>query len=95
LRDALEYKDVNPLPKEESETDPTVYIFRHGQTEDNANYIFSGWRDSPLTEKGEKQAKILAGKLKNKKIDVLIASPQTRAIDTMKIAISLNKQAKE
>jgi len=88
-------KGVEPLPKHESDTLPTLYVFRHGQTEDNANYIFSGWRDSPLTEKGREQARVLAEKLKDKKIDMLIASPQIRAIDTMKIAMSLNKYAKD
>lgn len=88
--DLLNYKKVSPLPKNESTTDPTIYIFRHGQTEDNANYIFSGWRDSTLTDKGREQAKILAEKMKDKKIDMLISSPQIRAMETMKIAMSLN-----
>ncbi len=79
------------MPKNESVTLSTIYIFRHGQTEDNANFVFSGWRDSPLTQKGRDQAQILAAKLRDKKIDMLISSPQIRAIDTMKIAMSLNK----
>ncbi len=93
--DALRYKEVDELPKEESDIYPTVYIFRHGQSEDNKNLTFSGWRDSPLTEEGRKQALILAEKLKDKKIDKLISSPQIRAIDTMKLGISLNERAKD
>ena len=93
-RDRLEYRKVDELPKEESEEYPTVYIFRHGQSKDNENYVFSGWRKSPLTNKGKEQAKILAEKLKDKKIDKLISSPQIRAIETMKIGISLNENAK-
>ena len=93
--DALRYKEVNELPKEESDEFPTVYIFRHGQSEDNKALIFSGWRDSPLTEEGKKQALVLAEKLKNKRIDKLISSPQIRAIDTMKLGISLNERAKD
>lgn len=93
--DYLSYKSVNTeLPKHESATKPTLYIFRHGQTQDNANFIFSGWRDPDLTEKGKEDALILADKLKDKKIQMLIASPQKRAIDTMRIAISKNKFAK-
>ncbi len=92
-KEKLEYKHVDELPKEESEDLPTVYIFRHGQSEDNKNLTFSGWRDSPLTEEGREQAKILAEKLKDKKIDKLISSPQIRALDTLRIALSLNEQA--
>jgi len=93
--DFLSYKDVSPLPKLESDVYPTLYVFRHGQTEDNANFVFSGWHDSPLTEKGRTQAKELAELLKNKKIDMLFSSPLIRAVDTMKIAMSLNDKAKE
>lgn len=93
--DYLSYKSIkSELPKHESETKPTLYIFRHGQTEDNANFIFSGWRDPDLTEKGKEDALILAEKIKDKKIQMLIASPQKRAIDTMRIAMSKNKYAK-
>lgn len=91
----LSYKDVEPLPKLESDVYPTLYVFRHGQTEDNANFVFSGWRDSPLTEKGREQAKTLAELFKNKKIEMLFSSPQIRALDTMKIAMSLNDKASE
>jgi len=88
----LNYKTApKDLPKSESDTKPTLYIFRHGQTEDNAEQLFSGWRDSPLTERGREQSRILAEKLKDKKIDMLISSPQIRAVETMKVAMSKNK----
>ena len=89
----LSYKNAEKLPKTESPSRPIMYIFRHGQTEDNANFIFSGWRDSALTEKGKEQALELAKKIKDKKIHMLVSSPQIRAVDTMKIACSLNKDA--
>lgn len=91
----LNYKDAPKLNKQESDTEPTLYIFRHGQTNDNAEFLFSGWREATLTEKGNQQALILSDKLKDKKIDVLYASPQIRAIDTMKIAISKNEKARD
>lgn len=90
----LTYKKVDILPKNESTELPTLYVFRHGETEDNANFIFSGWRDSVLTEKGREQALVLAPKLKDKKIDMLVCSTQIRAIETMKLAISQNERAK-
>jgi len=90
----LNYKEVTSMPKSEDPNYPILYIFRHGQSEDNAEMIFSGWRDAKLTETGVKQALNLAEILKDKKIDYLISSDQARAIDTMKHAISLNERAK-
>lgn len=89
----LSYHHVNPMPKDENPAHPILYVFRHGQTEDNANFIFSGWRDSDLTEKGVEQAKVLAEKLRDKKIHMLVTSDQIRSIRTMEIAISLNAYA--
>lgn len=90
----LNYKEVTTMPKEEVEGYPILYIFRHGQSEDNENMIFSGWRDAKLTQKGIDQAIELAKILKDKKIDYLYSSTQSRAIDTLKYAISLNENAK-
>jgi len=91
----LSYHEAKPLPKDENPAYPILYVFRHGQTEDNANFIFSGWRDSVLTEKGVEQAKILAEKLKDKKLHMLVASDQIRSIKTMELAVSLNDFAKK
>ncbi len=90
----LSYHDAKTLPKYEDENYPILYVFRHGQTEDNANFIFSGWRDSDLTEIGAKQSLELAPKLKNKKIGLLVASDQIRSLKTMQLAVSQNLQAK-
>ena len=94
-KDLLNYKKVDEMPKEESDEFPMLYIFRHGQTEDNANFIFSGWREAKLTEEGVNQAIVLADKLKNIKFDRLISSPQIRAVETMKIAMSKNEFTKD
>jgi len=90
----LNYKEVTTMPKSEDPNFPIIYIFRHGQSEDNEKMIFSGWRDPKLTQKGIDQALNLAEKLKDKKIDYLISSTQIRAVDTLKYAISLNENAK-
>ena len=91
----LSYKATDiKLPKEEIEGIPTLYVFRHGQTVDNANFIYSGWRDADITDDGIKQAEILAEKLKDKKLHMLVASDQIRAIKTMQIAVSKNPAAK-
>jgi len=92
--DYLTYRNVQELPKNEDPNHPILYVFRHGETEDNAHMIFSGWRDVGLTEKGVEQAGVLAEKIKDKKIQMLVTSDQERAIDTMKVAISKNEYAK-
>ena len=79
------------LPKKESEKYPEIYVFRHGETFDNRNRVFSGWRNSKITNVGKKQAGVLAEKLKNKKIDVCITSSLSRSIDTAKTALKGKK----
>jgi 2,3-bisphosphoglycerate-dependent phosphoglycerate mutase len=80
-------KNFDILPKEESLTDPEIYVFRHGETFDNVNRIFSGWRNSQLTNKGIYQAEVLSKKLKNKNIQLCIVSPLVRTQDTAEIAL--------
>lgn len=91
----LLYKNPSVMPKKEVAGKPTLYIFRHGESEDNKNFIFSGWREAKLTETGMMQALKIAELIRDKKIDMLISSPQIRAYDTMLIAICLNKTARK
>lgn len=79
------------LPKIESKKYPEIYVFRHGETFDNRNKVFSGKRDSKITEKGKKQARLLVEKLKNKQIDVCVISSLSRSKDTAKIALKGKK----
>jgi len=69
-------RTTKPLPKADppEADEQLLYLFRHGETEDNKNRVFSGRRNSLLTPKGIEQAKELAEKLKDKKIDVAIFS---------------------
>lgn len=90
----LSYHDAKPMPKDENPAYPILYVFRHGQTTDNAEFLFSGWRDPDLTDLGVKQALALAEKLKDKKIQMLISSDQKRSVRTMKLAVSLNSTLK-
>lgn len=60
---------------------------RHGETSANREYIFQGASDTPLTEKGKRQAKSLNGYLKTLPfITQFILSPYPRAVATYKIA---------
>lgn len=69
-----------------------IYLFRHGMTEDNANGIFSGWRDSKLTKKGLEDAKIVALRLKNKKIQIAYQSSLSRSKDTLKEVLKFHPE---
>ena len=92
---------IKPLPKtDESSGGPILYLFRHGETEDNKNRIFSGRRNSLLTPKGIEQSKELAAKLKDKKIDVAIFSDiaegkSDRAERTLEEVLKFHPQTKK
>jgi probable phosphoglycerate mutase len=68
----------------------TLYFARHGETEANLKKQFSGVKDTPLTERGQMQAKtvgeILKRELGIKPTIDCIASPLPRAKHTMEIA---------
>lgn len=64
-----------------------IYLARHGQDRDNERGILNGRRDESLTEKGVKQAKEVAGKIKETGIffDDVYTSPLQRAYKTAEI----------
>lgn len=64
-----------------------LFVFRHAETTDNSNHIFSGWRDPDLTEKGVSQAQQVAQQLANQKIDYSFTSHLKRAMRTLDIAL--------
>lgn len=72
-----------------------IYLFRHGQTYYNEKGIFTGWKDSKLTKRGIKSAKIIAKKLKNKKIDVAFQTDLSRAKDTLKEVLKYHPECRE
>lgn len=55
---------------------------RHGESEGNAARIFTGHIDSPLTETGRRQARIVADALATVKLDRVLSSDLSRARDT-------------
>lgn len=62
-----------------------IYFVRHGETDFNKEGRNQGWLDVPLNETGIAQAKILADKLKDFKIDVIYCSPFSRTKKTAEI----------
>jgi len=72
-----------------------IYLFRHGQTYYNKKGIFTGWKDSKLTPLGIKQSKIIAKKLKDKKIDVAFQTDLSRSKDTLKEVLKYHPECGE
>jgi 2,3-bisphosphoglycerate-dependent phosphoglycerate mutase len=64
-----------------------LFVFRHAETTDNHNHIFSGWRDPDLTAKGLSQAQEVAQQLENEKIDWAFSSHLKRAKRTLEIVL--------
>lgn len=63
----------------------TIYLTRHGQTEWNLEKRLQGWKNSPLTPLGIKQAVSLGKRLENVDLDVIYTSPIERAYKTSEI----------
>ncbi len=67
-----------------------VFYARHGQSEANLAQVFQGKLDSPLTQKGEDDAKQLAKNVADKKITTIISSNLQRANKTAQIVKAQN-----
>lgn len=63
----------------------TLYLVRHGETEDNVAQIMQGQTQGKLTIHGEEQAREVRDRMSETPIDVFVASDLRRAIDTAKI----------
>ena len=72
-----------------------IYLFRHGQTYFNRDGIFTGWKESKLTPLGIKQARIIARKLKNKKINVAYQTRLSRSKDTLKEVLKYHPECRK
>lgn len=62
-----------------------IYLIRHGETTGDIEDRYGGDYDDHLTDKGRQQARELAEKLKDKKIQIIFHSPRIRAIETAEI----------
>lgn len=68
---------------------PTLILLRHGQSQWNLENRFTGWWDVLVTEKGADEARAAGALLKAKGMlpDVAFTSVQTRAIQTLHLAL--------
>lgn len=64
-----------------------LYLVRHGESEGNAQGLFYGWADYPLTELGREQSRGLGERIKDLKIDRCFSSPLSRAHETAQLVI--------
>lgn len=62
-----------------------IYLVRHGETVWNVEKRLQGWKDSPLTENGLRNAERLAERLDGTRIDRIFSSDQRRALTTAEI----------
>jgi uncharacterized phosphatase len=64
----------------------TIYFVRHGESEANSRGLSAGSEfDTPLTDNGRKQAKKAGQDLKNKGIELVLASSMGRTLETAEI----------
>jgi 2,3-bisphosphoglycerate-dependent phosphoglycerate mutase len=59
-----------------------IFIFRHGETDYNAENRFQGSLDIPLNDRGKMQAKNLVEILRNRDVEIVLSSPLIRAYET-------------
>lgn len=62
-----------------------LYLVRHGETVANKAQILQGHQGGELNDTGREQAREVAEKMKDVKIDVFVASDLNRAIETCEI----------
>ena len=69
-----------------SEQLPVVYLARHGETAWSLSGQHTGLTDLPLTERGERNARRLAERLKGLSFNKVFTSPLQRAVRTCELA---------
>lgn len=77
----------------EIKNSPVLYVLTHCESCYNRRGIFTGRTDSVLTSEGHRYAKVLADKLKNKKIDVVYRSSLIRTAETLEHIIKYHPKA--
>lgn len=62
-----------------------LYVSRHGESELNARGIYAGQLNTPLTNHGRAQARAAGVQARNLDLDLIVASPLDRALETAQI----------
>ncbi|MGI6656487.1 MAG: histidine phosphatase family protein [Desulfobulbus sp.] len=68
-------------------TTTTLYLIRHGETDDNRNGLLAGRTDSPLNEHGRAQARRLGERFAEERpqVDHIVVSPLQRTMETARL----------
>jgi probable phosphoglycerate mutase len=69
-----------------SDSLPTVYLARHGETAWSLTGQHTGLTDLPLTERGRQNAALLGGRLRELNFAKVFTSPLQRAVQTCELA---------
>jgi broad specificity phosphatase PhoE len=69
-----------------SDTLPSVYLVRHGETAWSLSRQHTGRTDIPLTERGEREARALAARVQSISFTLVLTSPLLRAMRTAELA---------
>lgn len=72
-----------------------IYLFRHGQTTFNRDKKFTGWMDPGLTERGKKDARTVALKLKNKKFEIAFRTKLKRSKQTLNEVLKYHPECRK
>jgi 2,3-bisphosphoglycerate-dependent phosphoglycerate mutase len=72
-----------------------IFVFRHGQTDDNKTHTFSGFRQSDLTKEGIEEAKKIGEELKNEKVTKAYQSDLIRSQHTLQLVLGNYHQGVE
>jgi broad specificity phosphatase PhoE len=62
----------------------SIFVFRHGQSTFNRDNRLTGFHNPPLTKAGKEDAKIIAERLKDKKIQLAFQTSLKRSQQTLK-----------
>ena len=64
-----------------------LYLIRHGQSETNLQHRHGGWIQTPLTEKGEEDARRAGARIAHVSFDKIYTSDLLRAMQTADLAL--------
>lgn len=77
------FSSLRELPVNVPAGHKNLYLIRHGETELNRlGYMQGGGVNIKLNERGQRQAELLSQSLRSTPLDVIVASPLTRAVET-------------
>lgn len=68
-----------------------IFLFRHAQTTDNKEGIFSGKRDPDLSSEGIKEAEEVRDQLRNEKVTKAFSAPNKRTKHTLDLVLKPHK----